>query len=465
MSVPVTFRSRANLDLGSPKAAANDQSARRLADHRRSAVDDYPAMDEMRDRARAIRMHTLANLDGYLAEFADSVERLGGHVFFAADAAEANNYVVEVARRHGVRRSVKVKSMVTEEIELNHALESAGIEIVETDLGELIVQLSGDRPSHIIAPVLHKTRFEIGRLFEEKLGAVYTDEPTELNQIARDHLRPIFLTAQMGISGANFAVASTGSICTVTNEGNGRLSTSAPPVHVVVMGMERVVPTPHDLMVLLEVLARSGTGQRLSSYTNIVTGARRQGDDDGPEELHVVIVDNGRSHVLAGTAAEILGCIRCGACLNVCPVYRVAGGHAYGGTYAGPVGSVLTPVLAGSEGWADLPFASTLCGACEEVCPVRLEIPRMLSELRAELVGEAGFGWLRPGLAAYTFAATHPAAWRAFLASGALVSKIAGRSGWIESLPFHASGWTSSRDLPSPAPESFHAWWRRNRGA
>jgi L-lactate dehydrogenase complex protein LldF len=451
---PVTFRERAKLDIGTAKARANDVSARRLAAHREEAASEFAGFEEMRDRARQIRLHTLARLENYLAEFADSVERLGGKVFFAGDAAEANGYVCDVATRAGVRSAVKVKSMVTEEIELNHALEQAGVTVVETDLGEFIVQLSGDRPSHIIAPVLHKTRQEIGRLFEDKLGV----------DIARRHLRPIFLAADMGISGANFGVASTGSIVTVTNEGNGRLSTTAPRIHVVVMGMERLVPGPGDLTVMLEVLARSGTGQRLSAYTNIVTGPRRPGDPDGPDELHVVILDNGRSRVLGSSASEILGCIRCGACLNVCPVYRTVGGHAYGGTYAGPVGSVLTPAMAEDGGWSDLPFASTLCGACRDACPIRIDIPGMLTALRSELIGESGFGWLRPGLSAYARAATNPTLWRAFLAAGSVFGRTVGRTGWVEKLPFHAGNWTERRDLPAPAAESFHAWWRHNRG-
>ncbi len=460
---PVTFRERANLDIGTHKAAANDVSARRLHKKRAVAAAEFSAFESTRDRAREIRLHTLAHLDRYLGEFADSVERLGGNVFFAADAAEANEYVTRVAGEEGVSLAVKSKSMVTEEIELNHALEAAGVEVVESDLGEFIVQLAGDRPSHIIAPVLHKTRQDIGSLFRDELGVDYTDEASELNAIARRHLRPIFLSADMGISGVNFGVASTGSIATVTNEGNGRLTTTAPRVHVAVMGMERLVPNPADLMVMFDVLARSATGQRLSVYTNIVTGPRRPGDPDGPERLDVVIIDNGRSRVLSSSASEILACIRCGACLNVCPVYRVVGGHAYGGVYPGPVGSVLTPAMAGAEGWADLPFASTLCGACQEVCPIRIEIPRMLAELRAEMGKESGFGWLRTGLAAYSRVASHPVLWRAFLSAGAVFGKAAGRDGWIERLPFHAGNWTDYRDLPAPASESFRSWWRKNR--
>lgn len=464
-SAPVTFLGRARRDVGTPKAAANDQGARRLTDKRLTAAAEYPAMEAMRDRAREIRLHTLAHLDRYLGEFADSVERSGGTVVFAADAEEANDYVCRLAADHGVGLAVKSKSMVTEETELNHALEADGRRVVETDLGEFIVQLSGDTPSHIIAPVLHWTRFDIGRLFESEIDAPYTDDPFELNQIARTYLRQVFLSADMGISGVNFGVADTGSVITVTNEGNARLCTTAPRIHVAMMGMERVVPSFGDAAVLLEVLARSATGQRLSVYTNVVTGPRRPGDPDGPEELHVVILDNGRSEVLAGPSSEILACIRCGACLNVCPVYREAGGHSYGSVYSGPVGAVLTPELLGLGEWGDLPYASSLCGACREACPVRIDIPRMLLELRARATEEAPpFGWLKPGLAAYTRAASSPALWRTFLASGGVVGRTVGRDGWVEKLPFHGAGWTDHRDLPAPARQSFHSWWRKRDG-
>jgi L-lactate dehydrogenase complex protein LldF len=331
--------------------------------------------------------------------------------------------------------------------------------VVETDLGEFIVQLADDRPSHLIAPVLHKTRYEIGELFRDELEVDYTDDPEQLNAIARRHLREIFLTADLGISGVNFGVAETGSVCTVTNEGNGRLTTTAPRTHVAMMGMERLVPDMGSLGVMLEVLARSGTGQALSVYTNVVTGPRRPGDPDGPEELHVVILDNGRSEVLGGIAAEILGCIRCGACLNICPVYREAGGHAYGSVYPGPVGAVVTPAMLGIH--QDLPYASTLCGACQEACPIRLDIPRMLLALRATS-DERPFG---RGLAAYASAATHPRAWRAMLASGGLLGRIRAKEGWIESLPGPGKGWTEHRAMPAPQRPTFHAWWKKHRGA
>lgn len=458
---PVRFLGRAKRALDDPKMEAVGAAARLFTDKRRQAAAEYPAMEAMRDRARDIRMSTLANLDVHLAEFAEAVEAAGGHVFWASDAAEANAYIARLADDRDVRTVVKSKSMVTEEIELNAALETGERRVVETDLGEFIIQLRGDRPMHIVAPVVHLTRYDVGELFAAQLEIGYTDVPEELNQAARRHLRPIFLRADMGISGVNFGVAESGTICLVTNEGNGRLTTTAPRLHVAVMGMERVVPTFGDLAVMLEVLARSATGQRLSSYTNLVTGPRRPGDPDGPDEVHVVILDNGRTRVLAGENAEILGCIRCGACLNICPVYRTVGGHAYGGVYSGPIGAVLTPAKDGMDDWHDLPDASSLCGACVEACPVRLDIPTMLLQLRAGSVrtGHAD-PVLRRGMQAYAAAATRPAAFRALL-KGAGVAGRGIRGGWIGALPSTGRGWTTYRDLPTPAQRSFHDRWKR----
>lgn len=458
---PTTFVERARQEVATSKAEAVGSGARTLISKRAKAVDAYPAMDAMRDRAQEIRLHTLANLDKCLAQFASAVEALGGHVFFAADAAEASEYVRSVAEAADVDLAVKVKSMVTEEIELNATLEGDGRTVVETDLGEFIVQLADDRPSHIVAPVLHWTRQEVGRLFTDQLGVEYTEEPTELNQIARTHLRRLFLNADMGISGVNFATASTGSITIVTNEGNGRLSTTAPRLHVAVMGMERIVPTPGDLGVMLEVLGRSSTGQALTSYTNTVTGPRREGDPDGPEELHVVILDNGRSRVLGDEVSEILACIRCGACLNICPVYRAVGGHTYGDVYSGPMGSVLAPPLLGFDGREQLPYACTLCGACLEVCPPRIDLPGMLVKLRNRVVDDGDtFGWLGPAMSAYRFSATKPAIWNGSLRAAALAGRVR-PSGWFTRLPGLGSAWTEVRDLPAPAVEPFRTWWRR----
>jgi L-lactate dehydrogenase complex protein LldF len=448
------------------KAALADQQLRsalkisitNLTTKRTAAIASFPQMDEMRDRARQIRAHTLNQLDTYLAEFADNVETLGGHVFWAKDAAEANNYLLELAQAKEIKRIVKSKSMVTEETGLGHALEKADIEVVESDLGEFIIQLTGETPSHIVAPAMHKTRIEVGKLFEQKLGVPYTEEPMELTQIARAHLRQIFITADMGISGVNFGVAESGSICLVTNEGNGRLTTTAPRIHVAFMGMERLVPKLEDLEVMLQVLGRSATGQKLTVYSNIITGPRRSDEEDGPEEFHVVILDNGRSTVLASEMAEILYCIRCGACLNNCPVYQAIGGHAYGSVYSGPVGSVLTPALMGVDLWSELPHASSLCGACKEVCPVRIDIPRMLLKLRDEGVQKAPL-WLKFGLRMYRTVAQRPLLFRMGLRVGSVATRILARKGWIQKLPPPLNAWTNHRAFPVIARESFHQWW------
>ena len=423
-------------------------------------------MEDMRDRARAIRLRSLANLDRLLTEFADKVALVGGQVHFAADAQEANEIVAGILERSGARLAVKSKSMVSEEIEVNQHLEQLGARVVETDLGEFIVQLAGDTPSHIIAPVMHLTSQEVGELFSSRLGVEYTDDPGELNEIARNHLRQFFLEADIGISGVNLAVADSGSIVLVTNEGNGRFTTTAPRIHVALMGMERIVPTWADAAVVLEVLARSATGQNLSVYTNVMTGPRRPDDPDGPEELHVVVIDNGRSDILAGATAEILACIRCGACLNVCPVFRSVGGHGYGSVYSGPMGAIVTPGLHGMDPWWDLPFASTLCGACEEVCPVRIQIPSMLLELRKKAAADGRLpGWLEAGMRRYARTAANPVRWSRAKKWVAILTAPLSSRGWIRRIPGPARGWTDYRDFPRPAKESFADWWSENRGS
>jgi L-lactate dehydrogenase complex protein LldF len=464
-SRPVTFLSRAEAIIGTREAQSVDQGLRQLTRKREAAVADFPIMDSLRDRARVIRLHALANLDRLLSHFADQVIEQGGEVHFAADAEEANEIVAGILEQTGSRLVVKSKSMVSEEINLNSYLEDRGIEVVETDLGEFILQLAGDTPSHLVAPTIHLDRQDIGKLFAQKLGVPETVDPTELNQIARDHLRQIFLKADAGISGVNIAVAQSGSVITVTNEGNGRLVTTAPRVHIALLGMERLVSRWEDASVILEVLARSATGQRLSTYTNVVTGPRREGDEDGPEELHVVVIDNGRSQILGSDTAEILACIRCGACLNVCPVFRTVGGHGYGTVYSGPVGSIVTPGLLGMEPWWELPYASTLCGACEEVCPIGIQIPSMLLRLRALAAAEGRLpGWLHRGIRRYTSTVYSPSKWeRAKRLAHALTGPIS-RDGWIRRLPGRGRGWTAYRDFPRPARESFSAWWRSNRG-
>ena len=465
MSQPVSFLSRAERLIGTPEAAAVDRGIRHMTGLRDLAMTEYAISDEIRDRARAIRLHALSHLDRLLAHFTERVTELGGQVHFAADAAEANEIVAGILQRSDSRLVAKSKSMVSEELEMNHHLESQGIEVVETDLGEYIAQLAGDTPSHVIAPVLHMTRHDVGKLFADELGVDYTDDPIRLNMVARAELRRVFLEADAGISGVNMAVAESGSLVLVTNEGNGRLVTTAPRLHIALMGMERIVPRWEDAAVILEVLARSATGQRLSVYTNVITGPRRPDDPDGPEELHVVVIDNGRSKILGGPTAEILACIRCGACLNVCPVFRTVGGHAYGTVYSGPVGSIVTPGLHGMDPWWDLPYASTLCGACEEVCPVGIKIPSMLLNLREIAAAEDRLpGWLNRGMKAYTAAATDPGRWaRLKRWARALTAPFSVR-GWIRRIPGPARGWTNHRDLPRPPKESFNDWWRENRG-
>jgi L-lactate dehydrogenase complex protein LldF len=360
----------------------------RLRDGRVRAWEALPDVESLREQGHEIRLRAIDDLDRYLAEFTRSVERLGGHVFFARTAEEAQTYVVDVCRRRSARVVAKSKSMATEEIGLNEALEAAGIRPVETDLGEYILQLAGEHPVHIIAPAIEKTAGEVSALLSEVEGEPVPNELEALTQAARRQLREVFQTADVGVTGANFGVAETGTICLVTNEGNGRLVSALPPCHIAVMGMERLVPTLADLAPLLRLLARSATGQKLSTYTTLITGPRREGEQDGPEELHVVIIDNGRTNLRRGRYKEMLACIRCGACLNVCPVYRRAGGGAYGPVYSGPMGAVLAPLLVGLERAPSLPHASSLCGACTDACPVKIPLHELLLDLRRDLVAE-----------------------------------------------------------------------------
>jgi L-lactate dehydrogenase complex protein LldF len=377
-------RAAADAGLGRALAFATDH----MAVQRGQAIERLDNWDDLRRAARRVRSDTVARLPEVLATLAERIEAAGGHVFFAADASEACRYVAEVAQRHGARRIAKAKSMVTEEIGLNRSLAAAGFEVVETDLGEWIVQLTGEPPSHIIAPAVHLSRGRVAEVFRQHGGEGLTDDPATLTAFARGQLREVFLSADVGISGGNFAVAESGTICLITNEGNGRMVTTLPPVHIAVIGMERVVETWSDLELMLSLLPRSATGQALTVYTTMVTGPRREGEVDGPDELHVVIVDNGRSGILGGPYREVLNCIRCGACLNVCPVYRQIGGHAYAAAYSGPIGAVLSPLLQGGPA-CDLRLASSLCGACYQACPVMIPLQDMLLALRRDAAPEA----------------------------------------------------------------------------
>lgn len=437
-----------------------------LAARNRLAFAALAGSDDLRQRARAIKNATLAELDRHLATLADSVRRRGGQVHFAADGEEACRIVTGILRSSGARRVVKSKSMTTEEIHLNRALQQEDIEVVETDLGEFIIQLAGQRPSHLVAPAIHMTVEDIAEVLSRASPRRLPPLPTELTAFARQKLREMFATADAGITGANFAVAETGSIVLISNEGNARLTVTLPRVHIAIMGMEKVIPRMADLPVFLKILARAATGQKMSIYTTIANGPRGAGELDGPEEFHLVILDNGRSRILAGPLRESLFCIRCGACLNACPVYRHIGGHAYGGVYAGPIGAVLTPLYDGLARHEHLPHASSLCGACQAACPVKIAIPEMLIQLRDQLHQLPGERSWRE-LVAYRLWAwmlRHPRWYRAatWLATRTVGHLAAGRR-WLSRLPGKLHGWTEYRDFPAPAETRFRDWWLRHQ--
>ncbi|MGH2994992.1 MAG: LutB/LldF family L-lactate oxidation iron-sulfur protein [Gaiellaceae bacterium] len=438
------FRELARAKLADEHAlAAIDQATGRFLREREGAWEELgDELEELRERAREIRTSTIEELDRHLEDFARAVESRGGAVHRCRTAEEARQTVVRICRDAGARLAVKSKSMASEEIGLNEALAAAGVKPVETDLGEYLLQLSGEHPVHIIAPALEKTAADAARLLSRVEGKELPTEHSALTQAARRQLREAFLTADVGITGANFGVAETGSIVLVENEGNARLSSSAPRVHIALMGMERLVPTLAELAVLLRVLARSATGQRLSAYTTLVTGPRRPGEPDGPEELHVVVLDNGRSEVRGGRYSEMLNCIRCGACLNVCPIYRKAGGGAYGPVYSGPMGAVLVPLLVGLERAAALPHASSLCGACTAACPVKIPLHELLLELRRDLV-EGGVTSRRERLGFWLWSLAWSRAWsyRLSTALARLGQRFAGRLG-------PGRTWARERALP-----------------
>lgn len=460
MSAPFPERVRTALaDRG--LHVALDRATAQLGSRRSTALASLEDSDAVRDAARRAKMETLRSLGENLRRFEERLVASGVRVHWARDAAEANRIVLEIAASRGARRVVKSKSMATEETHLNEALEKGGLEVVETDLGEYVVQLARSRPSHIILPIIHMTRQDVGRVLQRGIAVPYSDDPPTLARYARQKLREEFLRADLGITGANFGVVENGVICLVTNEGNGRMVTTFPKTHVVIMGIEKLVPTMEDLDRFLKILARSATGQKLSVYTTLLRGPRRPGDECGPEEMHVILLDNGRTRVFAGDTAEILGCIRCGACLNACPVYKNIGGHAYGDTYPGPIGAVLTPGLRGMRGWSELPGASSLCGACRDVCPVRLDIPRMLLSLRNSSKVDAPPPLsLSLGMRAFAFLATHPRLYRHAAALARRVLSALASRGWVRRLPGLAAGWTSARDLRAPARRSFQDLWR-----
>src|SRR5688572_4184465 len=458
----IPFRQRAESALGDRfLQQALDIATTKFIGLRREAFDALPEGDALRDRAREIKEATLQALDEHLERLIAQVEGRGGHVHFATSADEARSIVLDIARRTGARTAVKSKSMATEEIHLNEALEAAGVVPIETDLGEYIIQLAHERPSHIIAPAIHKTRGQVAELFAKELGRPgLSDDPEVLTKVAREELREKFLQADIGITGANFAVAETGTVVLVTNEGNGRMSTSLPRVHVAVMGVEKVIPSMTDLVTFLALLARSATGQRLSVYTTFVQGPRRETELEGPDEFHLVLLDNGRIRQIAGPLRESLYCLRCGACLNVCPVYRQIGGHAYGYTYPGPIGILLTAMLNGTRSVKELAHASSLCGACADACPVRIDIPKMLIELRKE-VDEAKLApWSeRVVFKAFARLLRLPALYRLGGPLGRLLQRPFVRGGRIGALPLFFGHWTRTRDLPPVAAQTFQERW------
>lgn len=434
---------------------------------RREVMGELPQAYELRQQGRGSRLRALHDLPELLEQMEANVTANGGHVLWAADAAEANRHIVEICQQRGLKHGVKSKSMATEEIKLHDALDAADIHVTETDLGEYIVQIGHDTPSHIIMPVMHKTKEQIRDLFMRELGMDYTDDASEMTGFIRRRLRGEYINADFGMSGGNFMIAETGTVVIVTNEGNGRLSTSVPPVHIAVVGIEKIIPTWEDFATLIQLLPRSATGQRMSVYVNGFSGPARDGEPDGPEEFYLILLDNGRSDIYTSEYTEALACIRCGACLNTCPVYQNVGGHTYGWVYPGPIGAIITPLLKGKENAAPLPFASSLCGACKQACPVDINIPDMLLSLRRDLQDEQEPVW-QIGLKAYGFGFSHPLLYE----MGGKVARVASRtiSGdageGIPSnlpLPYPLNGWSQYRDFPPFAEQSFHDWWREHK--
>jgi L-lactate dehydrogenase complex protein LldF len=447
------------------KAALNDVQLRGALRHatslfgkkRREAAASVDNWEELRSDARAIKDDVLLHLDRYLEAFVENAERRGAKFHWARDAAEANDIICRLTLARGARNVVKSKSMTTEEIHLNSALERAGMKVVETDLGEYIVQLAHETPSHIIAPAIHKSKRQVAELFTTELGMPPTEDIVQLTSTARSTLRQRFAEADIGISGVNFGIVETGTIVIVENEGNIRLTTSLPRTHIAVMGIEKLLPRFADLDVFLKLLPRSAAGQAISAYQSFITGTKRNVDDEGPDELHIILLDNGRSRMLAHPVTrQSLACIRCGACLNACPVYQQIGGHAYGSVYPGPIGAVITPQLIGIEKSAQLPFASSLCGACREVCPVKIDIPRLLLHLRSEISANGATGKRSERLAFKFWAMIMMRPWLYEKSAGA--GRIFQR--WFKS-PLKA--WTKARDLRPIEAQSFRALWRQGK--
>ncbi|HSE31861.1 MAG TPA: LutB/LldF family L-lactate oxidation iron-sulfur protein [Pyrinomonadaceae bacterium] len=442
-----------------------------FGERRREAAASLSNWEDLRSQARAIKDVTLSHLDTYLEEFVSNAEARGVKFHWAPTAADANEIICYLATNRGARTVVKSKSMTTEETHLNEALEGAGLQVVETDLGEYIIQLAHETPSHIIAPAIHKSKKQIAQLFTDELGIAPTDDIAELTRTARNTLRDRFAAAEVGISGVNFGIAETGTILIVENEGNIRLTTSLPRIHIAVMGIEKVIPRFADVDVFLKLLPRSGTGQGLTAYQSFITGVKKHKEDEGPEEVHVVLLDNGRSRMLAHPITrQSLACIRCGACLNACPVYQQIGGHAYGSVYPGPIGAVITPQLIGLEKAAQLPYASSLCGACREVCPVKIDIPQLLLHLRAEITDKSTVSAKkslgeRLSFKLWAQIMTRPNVYRMSTRMARLLQGLFVREGKISDKPTTRmfpplAAWTAERDLRPLDSTSFRDRWR-----
>ena len=436
----------------------------RFVEGRSAVISEIADLQETRSAAAAIRDRVLNDLDRWLLHFEQQATARGATVHWAETAGDANRIVAEIAAQHGVRTVAKSKSMVSEECGLNEALEQAGVSVMETDLGEYILQLAHEAPSHIVAPVVHKNKEEISDLFAEKHHLPRKTGIAELCREAREVLRPAFLNADMGISGANFLIAETGSALIVTNEGNGRLVTTLPRVHVAITGIEKVVPTLEDVTTLLRLLPRSATGQSITNYVSVLTGNKNSADHDGPEHFHIVLLDNGRSKLLGSEMQPMLRCIRCGACMNHCPVYQNIGGHAYGWVYPGPMGSILTPLLGGIEKSPDLPNASTFCGACAAVCPVKIPLPDLLRKLREQQV-QRGMRPLKERIALriWGWLALHPMIYAVTTKIGVrLMKALGGKDKLLHTLP-GAGGWSGGRDFPAPAGKTFRELYKEGK--
>lgn len=445
--------------------AAVQQATGRFVSGRAARVAELPQWEQLRQVGSDIRQHTIENMDVYLAQLEEKILSAGGHVHWAETADDANRIVLHIAKENNVKNVVKSKSMATEEIGLNHFLEKENVQVIETDLGEYIIQLAGTGPSHIIVPAVHLKKEEVAAIFSEKLNMNAPTDPIELARIAREVLREKFLNAEMGISGGNFLIAETGTLVMVTNEGNGRMCTTMPDLHVAVVGIDKIIPDWESLTIFLKLLARSATGQKLSTYTQFITGPRRAEGEFGPKEFHLVLLDNGRSKILKDPIGrDVLKCIRCGACANVCPVYKNVGGFAYGSFISGPIGAILTPQMNGMQSARELPYASTLCGACADVCPVKIPIPTILRHLRRRVAeGDAiALSTIPTPIRAVanlaSLALAQPWIYRIGARLLPIINPFFRKNNWLSNMPYPLNRWTKVRPLP-PFGTRFRTWW------